>query len=94
MTNTFEQNLLLNIKVKDAGRHDYTLFSVDVGRRVLILDIRLEIAVHEQIWTCMNDDSRYPLSERPIIAVLVLVQKKLQDGTYECFCEVKFITLK
>ena len=58
MTNAFEKNLLIKIKVKDAGRHDYTRFSVDVGRRVLILDIRLEIALHEQIWTSMNDDSR------------------------------------
>ena len=66
------------------GGHEDIWLSADVGRRIVILDIRLEIALHKQIQFVW----RITVGVRPIMAVMLLVQTKLQDGKFECFCEV------
>jgi len=61
------------MKVKEAGRPETTWLIVDLGRRIINLDVRLQIAVYEQIESYMQYDSRWQCC-RNVIAVLLLVE--------------------
>jgi len=55
--NAFEQNLLVNMKVKNANHHEDAWLIVDIARCIIFLDIRLETAVHEQVSSRVEDDN-------------------------------------